>query len=100
MELVPGRNLIEELQMLRMAIFGLGAFLILGTSDLQGQVHPDRRAAHARWEAVQTKQDKVNDRRVAQARRDAIQDHVNDRRRAKARRDALRRLRRIRAHQQ
>ena len=76
--------------MLRMTIFGLGAFLILGTSDLQGQVDRDRRAAQARLEAVQTEQDKVNDRRVAQARRDAIETHVSDRRRAQARRDALR----------
>ncbi len=88
--------------MLRMTILGLGAFLILGTSDLQAQVHPDRRAAQARREAVQTRRDQVNDRRRAQARRDAIEtrrDQVNHRRRAKARRDALDRRRWIRANQ-
>ena len=75
--------------MFRMTILGLGAFLILGTSDLQAQVHPDRRAAQARREAVQTRRDQVTDRRRAQARSDAVQ----------TRREAVDRRRRIRANQ-
>ena len=48
----PGRSsqtetLIKELQMLRMNILGLGAFLILGTADLQAQVGPEPQAGAA-----------------------------------------------------
>ena len=53
--------------MFRMTILGLGAFLILGTSDLQAQVHPDRRAAQARREAVQTRREAVDRRRRIRA---------------------------------
>lgn len=36
--------------MLRMTIFGLGAFLVLGTTDIQTQIGPDLQAKTAKVE--------------------------------------------------
>jgi hypothetical protein len=35
--------------MLRMTIFGLGAFLVLGTTDIQAQIGPDLQAKQRKW---------------------------------------------------